>query len=94
MEIRIFIGISLAAGVLSCAAEPSAVCLAYVGCQQAYDEATGTGPVDVTQYQPGGACWDSAENAARCTADCQTGLDLLSESATAEGLDLAACSTL
>ncbi len=92
MEIRKFIGISLAAGALSCAAEPSAQCLTYVACQQAYDEATGNAPVDVTQYQSGGACWDSAENAARCTADCGAGLDLLTDAAATEGLELPACS--
>ena len=52
---------------------------------------TGNAPVDVAQYQEGGACWDSAENAARCTDDCEAGLALLADAATDEGLELPVC---
>lgn len=91
MEIRGFIVISLLGGALACATEPSDACRSYVACQAAYDEATGTGPVDVAQYREGGACWDSAENAVQCTNDCESGLALLGDAAADEGLELAAC---
>lgn len=90
-QIRTFIGISLMAALGACSQEPTPECQAYVACQQAYDEATGAAPVDVTQYQPDGACWDSADNAARCTADCQAGLDALRGSAASEGLEIPSC---
>ncbi|OGQ17157.1 MAG: hypothetical protein A2138_27110 [Deltaproteobacteria bacterium RBG_16_71_12] len=91
MGIRRFIGISLVTAALGCATEPSDQCLAYAACQQGYDEVTGNAPVDVAQYQEGGACWDSAENAARCTDDCEAGLALLADAATDEGLELPVC---
>lgn len=91
MGIQRFIGISLMPVALACATEPSEQCLAYAACQAAYDEATGNAPVDVAQYQTGGACWDSAENAVRCTDDCEVGLSLLADAAADEGLDLPTC---
>lgn len=91
MGIHRFIGISLVAAALGCATEPSEQCLAYAACQAAYDEATGNAPVDVTQYLEGGACWDSAENAASCTNDCERGLSMLADAAVDEGLELATC---
>ncbi len=91
MGIRQFIGISLVSGALGCGAPQSEQCRAYVACQQAYDEATGTAPVDVAQYLEGGACWDDANNAARCTEDCEAGLTLLADAADREGLPLPAC---
>lgn len=91
MEIRRFIGISLLCGLGACRAEPSPECQTYRACQAAYDEATGTGPVDVSQYEADGACWDSGDNAARCTADCEAGAAALARAAAAEGLDVPAC---
>ena len=91
MGIRQFIGILLLAAASGCGAPQSEQCRSYVACQQAYDEATGIAPVDVSQYLEGGACWDDANNAAHCTEDCERGLALLAEAADSEGLLLPAC---
>lgn len=91
MGIRQFIGMSLIGAAVGCVAPQSEQCRAYVACQQAYDEATGNAPVDVSQYLEGGACWDDANNAAHCTEDCQAGLALLADAAEREGLPLPAC---
>lgn len=54
---------------------PSQVCIDYVACQQAYDAR-----VDVTAYQPGGACWDTTLSTANaCSTQCAAALDALAQ---------------
>ena len=104
MKIPHFIGMSprgglagaclLLAGLFcGCGEAPSEACRAYVACQQAYDEATGAAPADVTQYEAGGACWDSGANASACSEDCEAGVAALRDAALSEGIDLPACQT-
>lgn len=48
---------------------PSAPCVEYVACQQAYDPS-----VDITAYQDGGSCWTTPQEAAACTEQCEVAL--------------------
>ena len=49
---------------------PSPICVRYVACQQAFDDAAGLDPVDVAAYDVDGSCWATAEFAARCDLEC------------------------
>jgi hypothetical protein len=80
-----------AASLAACAQEPSDICNQYVACQQAYDEASDTGPTDVEQYEAGGLCWQSGENVETCDRQCTEGLDALKDAAARANLDVPAC---
>lgn len=83
--------LSFALLLSACGAPQSAICRTYVACQQQYDGASQTGPVDVAQYQADGICWQSAANAAQCDADCTQGVTAIRQAATDANLDVPAC---
>jgi hypothetical protein len=75
----------------ACAQAPTDSCRRYVACQAEYDEASRTGPADVAQYEDGGLCWQSAENASICDEQCREGLAALEEAARSANLVLPSC---
>jgi hypothetical protein len=92
--IRNCIGISLVSGLMlaGCAPpEQSDDCIQYVSCQKEYDDATGSGPVDVSRYEADGACWFSPDAAAICTQECIDGLAALRGPVEDGDLDAPSC---
>ncbi len=75
----------------ACAPPQSDGCKQYIACQQEYDAASGTGPVDVSQYEADGACWDSADNAATCDQQCTEGIAAVRDAAANANLDVPSC---
>lgn len=65
---RLVIAIALVMHGAACL-PPSAPCVDYVACQQAYDAT-----VDTTAYQEGGSCWTTPQEAAACTEQCEVAL--------------------
>ena len=78
-------------GACGCGSAQSPICKQYVACQQQYDGASQTGPVDVAQYQADGLCWQSAQNSAQCDKDCTNGVAAIRQAAADANLDVPAC---
>lgn len=62
---------------------PSEECRDYVRCQKAYDALAAADPVDVSEYEDGGACWGNLQSAQLCTAQCKEALAALAALANA-----------
>ena len=75
----------------ACGSAQSAICKKYIACEQAYEKASATGPVDLTQYEASGVCWQSDANAQLCDQQCTDGVTAVRQAATAANLDVAAC---
>ncbi|HEY4222879.1 MAG TPA: hypothetical protein VGO62_16090 [Myxococcota bacterium] len=71
--------------------DQSDICKKYVSCEQAYEKASSTGPVDLSQYAEGGPCWASAANSQECDQECTAGIAQDKDAAADANLDVPAC---
>ena len=70
---------------------PSDECRQYVSCQAAYDDAAGLDATDTVDYDRDGQCWETAEFAEACDADCVEAVDALRAAAAAADLRVEEC---
>jgi hypothetical protein len=74
-----------------CGAQQSAVCKKFIACEQAYEKASNTGPIDLSQYEANGVCWQSADNATKCDQQCTDGTTAVRQAVADANLSVPAC---
>ena len=74
-----------------CGTQQSAVCKKFIACEQAYEKASQTNPIDLSQYEADGTCWQSGQNAQLCDQQCTDGIAAVRQAAADANLNVPAC---
>ena len=76
---------------LGCALPVDEACEHYLSCRASFDAAFSQPLVDLSDYEPAGACWETPQNASLCQAHCIQGIEELRNAAREAGEELVAC---
>lgn len=74
-----------------CALPVAEACERYLSCRASFDAAFELPIADLSDYELGGACWDTPQNASLCQAICTQGTEELRNAAREAGEELSAC---